>query len=110
MQAGIPGRIVAFGRNLRAVSSLQRRLVDAQQSMERDYARVRRMETRYRLLFEMASDAVLIVDGASQRVIDSNSAAGRLFGAPAGRGGTWRVTQVFSDGNRAVRRIVAGRA
>jgi transcriptional regulator PpsR len=96
IQAGIPGRIVAFGRNLRAVSSLQRRLVDAQQSMERDYARVRRMETRYRLLFEMASDAVLIVDAASQRVTDSNSAAGRMFGAPAGRGGTWRVAHVFS--------------
>ena len=64
VQAGTPGRIVVFGRNLRTVSTLQRRLVDAQQSMERDYARIRHVETRYRLLFEMAPDAVLIVDGA----------------------------------------------
>lgn len=100
IQAGTPGRIVAFGRSLRAVSSLQRRLVDAQQSMERDYARVRRVETRYRLLFEVASDAVLIVDGASQRVLDSNPAASRLLGAPggtAGKGGAWRLGQVFTQ-------------
>lgn len=109
IQAGIPGRIVAFGRNLRAVSSLQRRLVDAQQSMERDYARVRRVETRYRLLFEMASDAVLIVDAASQRVTDSNSAAGRMLGAPAGRGGAWRVAQVFTEETaRSVELLLAG--
>ncbi len=88
---------------------MQRRLVDAQQSMERDYGRVRRMETRYRLLFEMASDAVLIVDGASQRVIDGNSAAGRLFGPPAGRGGTWRLAQAFSgETARSVEMLLAG--
>jgi transcriptional regulator PpsR len=79
VQAGGHGRMVAFGRDLRAVSSLQRRLVDAQQSMERDYARVRHVETRYRLLFQMASDAVLIVDGATQRVLDSNPTARRLL-------------------------------
>jgi transcriptional regulator PpsR len=109
VQTNMPGRIVAFGRNLRAVSSLQRRLVDAQQSMERDYARVRRMETRYRLLFETVSDAVLIVDGASRRVTDSNASAARLFGTPARRGGTWRLAEVFSDETaQSVELLLAG--
>jgi transcriptional regulator PpsR len=109
IQAGMPGRIVAFGRNLRAVSSLQRRLVDAQQSMERDYARVRRVETRYRLLFEMSSDAVLIVEGASQRVLDSNPAAARLFGDASARPGGWRLSQVFTDETaRSVELLIAG--
>ena len=40
-----------------AVSTLQQRLVDAQQSLERDYSRIRHVETRYRLLFQIASDA-----------------------------------------------------
>jgi len=113
IQAGTPGRVVAFGRSLRAVSSLQRRLVDAQQSMERDYARARRVETRYRLLFEMASDAVLIVDGNSQRVLDSNPAASRILGAPfggaAGKGGAWRLGQVFTEETaRSVELLLAG--
>ncbi|MET1082226.1 MAG: PAS domain-containing protein, partial [Burkholderiales bacterium] len=62
VQVGQEGRVVAVGRDLRAVAALQQRLVDAQQSMERDYWRLRHVETRYRHLFQMASEAVLIVD------------------------------------------------
>ena len=58
------GRIVAFGRDLRASVALQRRLIEAQQAMERDYWRFREAETRYRHLFETSAEAVLIVDGA----------------------------------------------
>jgi transcriptional regulator PpsR len=109
VQAGAPGRIVAFGRDLRAVSALQRRLVDAQQSMERDYARVRHVETRYRLLFEVASDAVLIVDGANQRVLDSNPAARRLFGTQTVPEGGWRVSRLFTDETaRSVELLLSG--
>jgi transcriptional regulator PpsR len=84
-------RIVVFGRDLRAVSRLQQRLIDAQQSLERDYARIRDVETRYRLLFHMASDAVLILDGSGRRVTDSNQAARSLFGA----GRALRVNRLF---------------
>lgn len=109
VQAGSPNRIVAFGRDLRAVSALQRRLVDAQQSMERDYARVRHVETRYRLLFEAASDAVVIVDGANLRVLDSNPAARRLFGEPATTGGTWRIARMFTAATASsVEQLLAG--
>lgn len=77
---GDGSRIVALGRDLRSLAALQRRLVDSQQSMERDYARVRNSETRYRLLFQITSEPVLIVDGASLLVTEANAAAGRLFG------------------------------
>src|SRR5262249_16786273 len=42
---GANGRVVAVGRDLRPVAALQQRLVDAQQSMEREYARLRHAET-----------------------------------------------------------------
>jgi transcriptional regulator PpsR len=109
VRVGTPGRIVAFGRDLRAVSSLQRRLVDAQQSMERDYNRIRHVETRYRLLFEMASDAVLIVDGAGQRVLESNPAARRLFAPLSEQGSGWRLSRAFSDDTaQSVEQLLAG--
>jgi transcriptional regulator PpsR len=79
VQVGDDGRVVVFGRDLRALSALQQRLVDAQQSMERDYARLRHVETRYRLLFEMSSEAVLVLDAATQKVADANPAARHLF-------------------------------
>jgi transcriptional regulator PpsR len=74
------GRIVAFGRDLRATVALQRRLVDTQQAMERDYWRFREAETRYRHLLETSTEAVLIVDGSTQKVLEANPAARALFG------------------------------
>lgn len=83
-------RLLAFGRDLRAVATLQRRLVDAQQAMERDYARLRHIETRYRLLFQTSSEAILIVEATSQKILEANPAAGRMLaarlGEPVGRG------------------------
>ena len=69
------GRIVAFARDLRAMVALQRRLIDTQQAMERDYWRSREAETRYRHLLETSAEAVLIVDGSTQKVLEANPAA-----------------------------------
>jgi transcriptional regulator PpsR len=109
MRARSPGPIVAFGRDLRTVSSLQRRLVDAQQSMERDYAHIRHVETRYRLLFQMASDAVLIIDCTTRKVLDSNPTARRLFAGSAEPGQVWRGTPVLTaDSARSVDLLLSG--
>ncbi|PPQ27906.1 transcriptional regulator PpsR [Rhodopila globiformis] len=109
VRAGEPGRIVAFGRDLRAVSSLQSRLIDAQQSLERDYVRIRHVETRYRLLFQMASDAVLIVDGATQRVMDSNPTAKRLLAAGAEAGQSKAFLAAFTpETAHSVELLLAG--
>ena len=108
VQAGAQGRMVAFGRDLRAVSSLQRRLIDAQQSMERDYARVRHVETRYRLLFQMASDAVLIVDSATHRVLDSNPTARRLLPRIADDARNMTISTAFTpDTARSVEMLLS---
>jgi transcriptional regulator PpsR len=80
VQVGNDGRVVAVGRDLRSVAALQQRLVEAQQSMERDYWRLRHVETRYRLLFQMASEAVLIVDASTLKVLEANPASSVLLG------------------------------
>jgi len=80
VEEGGHGRMMAFGRDLSAVSALQQRLVNAQQSMERDYARLRDIEERYRLLFQQSSDAVLILDPVRGRIVEANAAASALCG------------------------------
>ena len=92
-------RIVAVGRDLRAVASMQQRLVGAQQSMDKEYARLRHLETRYRLLFQMASEAVLIVDASSQRIVEANPAARVLLGA-AGQIQNGGLVEVFAESSR----------
>ncbi len=85
IQVGKQGGVVAFGRDLRAVAALQQRLMAAQQSMERDYLRLRQVETRYRLLFQTGSEAVLIVDAATMKVVEANPAAAQVIGEPVKR-------------------------
>jgi transcriptional regulator PpsR len=74
------GRVIVFGRDMRPAAVLQQRVVNAQQAMERDYWRLRDAETRYRLLFQIGTDAMLIVDGATYRITEANAAANELFG------------------------------
>ncbi len=80
VRAHADGRIIAVGRDLRALASLQQRLAEAQQAMEREYARIRDSEKRYRLLFQLSSEAVMIVDAGSQRVVEVNPAASAMIG------------------------------
>ena len=63
------GKLLAVGRDLESLAELQRRLVETQQSMERDYLRLRHIEARYRVLFDTSSEAVLVVDANNQRVL-----------------------------------------
>jgi transcriptional regulator PpsR len=75
--------VLLMGRDQRAIASLQSRLVAAQQAMEQEYERLRQMETRYRILFQTASEAFVIVDAATGRVTEANPAAAKLLGAEA---------------------------
>jgi transcriptional regulator PpsR len=78
------GRAIAIGRDMRDTAVLQQRLLQAQQSLERDYLRLRQAEARYRLLFDMATEPVLIVDAATRRIREANPAAHRLLAAKPG--------------------------
>lgn len=78
--AGGRGRVVAVGRGMRYLAAMQQRVIDAQRSMEVEAARMRQAETRHRLLFQMSSEAVLIVDAANRRILEANPAASRLLG------------------------------
>ncbi len=78
------GWSVAVGRDLRAVSTLQQRLLKTQQSLERDYLNLRQTETRYRLLFDNISYPVLISDADDHEISQANRACHLLVGAAPG--------------------------
>ncbi len=88
------GQVVALGRSMRLMSALQQQLVSAQQSMEREYLKLRQAETRHRLLFQVASEAVLIVDAVTRKVLEANPAAEVMLGA----GSKTLVGRFFPDG------------
>jgi transcriptional regulator PpsR len=71
--------MLAIGKNLQAVAELQSRLIAAQQTMERDYWKLREVEMRYRLLFDASSEAVLILKASNLRIVEANPAALRAL-------------------------------
>jgi len=75
--------LLAVGKNLQAVAELQSRLIAAQQTMERDYWKLREVETRYRLLFNSSSEAVLLIRADDLRVFEANPSAVQALGLPA---------------------------
>jgi transcriptional regulator PpsR len=79
------GHAIVVGRDLRPISQLQQQLLDVQHSMERDYARLHQAETRYRMLFTLANEGILIIDADNGRVVEANPAAGRVFEKPVNK-------------------------
>jgi transcriptional regulator PpsR len=88
------GRVVAFGRSMQPMATLQQQLVNTQQSMEREYLKLRQAEARHRLLFQVASEAVLIIDASNRKILEANPAAGRLLGEGSRR----LVGRAFPEG------------
>ena len=96
------GPVVVFGRDLRALAALQHKVAESQQEMEREYARIRSAEKRYRLLFQLASEAILILYGDTHRILEANPSALTLLGKPVKKlvGGSF--TELFDEASRRV--------
>ncbi|WP_425061747.1 PAS domain-containing protein [Qipengyuania sp.] len=89
-------RAIAFGRDLREIGKVQQRLLKVQQSLERDYIRMRHVEARYRLLFESSREPVMIVEASDYRIREANPAAHALVGAKAGSLADKKLLGLFS--------------
>ena len=99
---GPSGRFLAVGRDLRPMAILQQRLVETQQQMEREYIRIRNAEKRYRLLFQLSSEAVLIVDSNTSKIIEANPAAVTFLGVDPKKLIGQTFESVVAEGSRQV--------
>jgi transcriptional regulator PpsR len=83
VRLGERGPVLAVGRDLRAIAAIQQRFVESQQELERDYWKRRQVDARYRQLFQVATDAVMVVDALTLTIVEVNLAAARLLALPA---------------------------
>lgn len=109
---GADGRLLLFGRDLRPLSLLQQRLIDAQNVMERDHNRLRQLELRYRLMLQTSTDALLVVNAASQKIVEGNAVFSALIGAAPEALGGQPVLDLFApiDRPRIQTMLVSARA
>lgn len=71
--------LVMIARDLGSMAKMQQKLMDTHRSMERDYLRLRHMESRYNALFENSSDPILVVDLTTKKVQQANSAVAKAL-------------------------------
>jgi transcriptional regulator PpsR len=102
--------MLAIGKNLQAVAELQSRLIAAQQTMERDYWKLRDIETRYRLVFDASDEAVVILSPANLRVVEANRSAVEALNSSRRRNedlaGREFLHDVASEDREAVREML----
>ena len=101
---------IAFGRDMREIGKVQQRLLQVQQTLERDYLRMRQLELRYRLLFELSGEAVLILEAGSLRIRDANPAAHAMLGARAGSLPSKKLLSVIDKSARDAMQSLMGAA
>ncbi|QUL38031.1 transcriptional regulator PpsR [Erythrobacter sp. JK5] len=101
---------IAFGRDMREAGKLQQRLLQVQQSLERDYLRMRQLEARYRMLFDQSVEPVLIVEAGSLRIREANPAAHSLLGSRAGTLPGKKLLTMIDKGSRDALQSLVGAA
>ncbi len=74
------GGFIMVGRDLRATAEVQQQLVRAQLALEKEYEKHRDFETRYRVLRDTMTDAVIFIDASNGRILDLNPQAAKLLG------------------------------
>ncbi|MGV8952396.1 MAG: transcriptional regulator PpsR [Cypionkella sp.] len=91
--------ILMLGRDMRAIAEMQQQLVMAQIALERDYEVQREMDTRYRVLMEATRDSMILLAMNTGRIVDLNTAAATMLGAPRQDLAGGSIAQEF-DGRR----------
>jgi transcriptional regulator PpsR len=73
--------IIAIGRDDRVASYMHQRLIESQQTAERDYSQLRDAKARYLMLFQTSSEAFIVVDMTTKRIVEANPSAEQLLTA-----------------------------
>lgn len=94
---GPDGATLMLGRDLQPIADMQQQLVEAQLTLERDYEESRGFDTRFRVLMENISDAVVFVSVHDGRIADANSAAAALFDLPLDRTVGTKLQNIFES-------------
>lgn len=89
--------MLVVGKNIQAVAELHARLIAAQQAIERDYWRLREVETRYRLVFDSTNEAVILLSATDLRIVEANAAATLALGTGEPRSGSLIGRDILND-------------
>ncbi len=74
------GHVLMLGTDQRPTIEMQQLLLNAQIALERDHEAQREIDTRYRLLMDFTSDAIVLISISSGQIVDINHNAAGILG------------------------------
>jgi len=77
---GEEGRSILVGQDLRATAEVQQQLVRAQLALEKEYEKHRDFETRYRVLRDNLSGAMVFIEASTGNILDINASGASMLG------------------------------
>lgn len=72
--------VLMLGQDQRPTIEMQQLLLNAQIALERDHEAQREIDTRYRLLMDFTSDAIILISTSSGQIVDINHDAAGILG------------------------------
>jgi transcriptional regulator PpsR len=93
---------VALGTDLRPMAEMQQRLIRSQIEMEKDYRKLRDIESRYRILFHLAVEPLVVVESQTLKILDANEGAARLLDKPVKRLVGMSASTVFAKADQSM--------
>ena len=71
--------VILIGNDLSPVAEIQKKFVNSQLALEREYSRYRSFETKYKALIEFSEEPLFLLDGVTGKILNLNDSAAKII-------------------------------
>ena len=71
--------VILIGNDLSLVAEIQKKFVNSQLALEREYSRYRSFETKYKALIEFSEEPLFLLDAVTGKILNLNDSAAKII-------------------------------
>ena len=71
--------IILIGNDLSPIAEIQKKFVNSQLALEREYSKYRSFETKYKALIDFSEEPLVVLDGVQGKILNLNNSASKLL-------------------------------
>ena len=71
--------VILIGNDLSPVAEIQKKFVNSQLALEREYSKYRSFETKYKALIEFSEEPLFLLDGVTGKILNVNDSAAKII-------------------------------
>ena len=71
--------VILIGNDLSPIAEIQKKFVNSQLALEREYSKYRSFETKYKALIEFSEEPLFLLDGVTGKILNANDSAAKII-------------------------------